>query len=302
MNLRDMEIFFAVADELHFGRAAAALRLSQASVSEAVARLERALGSPLFYRTTRRVTITEFGYRVLETTRPAYSALNEAYGRAVADGRHRGEIRLGHTPELGQAVLPALVRRSAARGPDSPAAWRPYTMHTREQIIALQSGAIDVGLCWEPSVGDQVTKVVLARSPLVAIIRDDDPLAQDPSPIPLGAMTGRPMLVSPRADNPSAFARIEHSFARAGIDADSVTQVTHYDIVAVHVAQGYGIGIHPMLAVGINRVPGVTFRRVADTDLALNVCAIVLAASTTPSAARLVETLRAVTTDLVSGV
>ncbi|OZD65733.1 hypothetical protein CH263_12530 [Rhodococcus sp. 06-1059B-a] len=302
MNLRDMEIFFAVADELHFGRAAAALRLSQASVSEAVARLERALGSPLFYRTTRRVTVTEFGYRVLETTRPAYSALHEAYGRAVADGRHRGEIRLGHTPELGQAILPGLVKFSSKLNANSGAPWRPYTMHTREQITALQSGAIDIGLCWEPSVGDQVKKIVLTRSPLVAIIRDDDPLARETTPIHLSELVGKSMLVSPRVDNPSAFARIEHGFARAGIDTDAVTQVTNYDIVAVHVAQGYGIGIHPMLAVGINRIPGVRFRRIADDDLALNVCAIVLAAAPNPGTVPTLDALRGVAAGLIQDV
>ncbi|KAB2592591.1 MULTISPECIES: LysR family transcriptional regulator [Streptomyces] len=300
MNLRDMEIFFAVADELHFGRAAASLRLNQASVSEAVARLERVMGERLFFRTTRRVSITEFGYRVLETTRPAYSALYEAYGKAVADGHHRGEIRLGHTPELGQALLPGLVQLSAAPGPVAPAPWRPITMHTREQIVALQSGAIDVGLCWEPSVSDQMSKVVLVASPLVAIMREDDPLAQDSSPIDLADMADRQMLVSPRADNPTAFARLKHGFTRAGFDPDTVIEVSHYDIVSVYVAQGYGIGIHPVFAAHLNRVPGLVFRRITGEGLDLNVCAIVMSSPRTPQVSTLLDALRAVCTEVIA--
>lgn len=301
MNLRDMEVFFAVADELHFGRAAVSLRLNQASVSEAVARLERALGAPLFYRTTRRVTITEFGFRVLGTLRPAYSALYEAYGRAVADGRGRGELRLGHTPELGRALLPGLVGLASRRDSSHQAPpWRPIAMHTREQILALQSGAIDVGLCWEPIISDQVSKVVLAASPLVAIMRQDDALAQDSSPIALHELAGRQLLLSPRADNPTAFARIDHGFRRAGIDPDAVMEVTHYDIVSVHVAQGYGIGIHPLLAASLNRVPGLVFRPVMD-DITLNVCAIVMtAAAATPETALMLAALGAVSSGILS--
>ncbi|WP_207844376.1 LysR family transcriptional regulator [Williamsia soli] len=299
MNLRDLEIFFAVADELHFGRAAESLRLSQASVSEAVARLERALGAPLFYRTTRKVAITEFGFRVLATTRPAYTNLYEAYGRAVADGRHRGEIRLGHTPELGQAMLPGLVRMGEQTGSNTPPPWRPFTMHTREQVVALQAGTIDIGLCWEPSVGDQVTRLVLAASPLVAIIRDDDPLAEDSSPIALAELTGRQLVVSPRSENPAAFARIGHGFRKAGIDPDTITEVNHYDSVSVHVAQGYGVGIHPVVAVGLNRFPNLVFRTVSDDDVALNVCAIVMTATATSETTRMLDALRSVASRVV---
>lgn len=302
MNLRDLEIFFAVADELHFGRAAMALRIKQSSVSESIVRLETALGAPLFYRTTRRVSITEFGARVLANLRPAYAALHEEYGKAVEDGHHRGEIRLGHTPELGQALLPGLVRLTARPGPDAPGAWRPLAMHTHEQVLALQSGAIDVGLCWEPSVDDQITRVVLATAPLVAILRDDDPLAGPKSPISLRELAGRPLIVSPRTENLMAFARIERAFVGAGINMDSVSEVSHYDAVSLHVARGYGIGIHPAPAVGLNRVPGLTFRRVADEGVGISVCAIVLTATATREVSQMLGALRAVTTEVINSI
>ncbi|GAA5206040.1 LysR family transcriptional regulator [Microbacterium kyungheense] len=302
MNLRDLEIFFAVADELHFGRAAMVLRIKQSSVSESIVRLETALGAPLFYRTTRRVSITDFGGRVLANLRPAYAALHQEYAKAVADGHHRGELRLGHTPELGQALLPGLVRLTAHAGPGAPPSWRPLAMHTHEQIAALQSGAIDVGLCWEPSVNDQITQVVLATAPLVAILRDDDSLAEPRSPISLRELAGRPLIVSPRTDNQMAFARIERAFIGAGIDMGSVSEVSHYDAVSLHVARGYGIGVHPAPAVGLNRVPGLAFRRVADEGVGISVCAIVLTATATREVSQMLGALRAVTTEVINAI
>ncbi|HEY0532415.1 MAG TPA: LysR family transcriptional regulator [Actinoplanes sp.] len=116
MDWQEIEAFLAVADELHFGRAAQRLRLSQARVSQTIRRLERRVGCSLFDRTTRRVALTPIGRRLLDDLRPAHHAVHEAVARAQAAGRGTtGVLRVGYLgPVAGRVVLEvaAAVRAS----------------------------------------------------------------------------------------------------------------------------------------------------------------------------------------------
>lgn len=95
MNLREIECFIAVADELHFGRAARRLHLAQPSVSESVRSLERQVGGPLFDRTSRSVVLTDLGRAFLGDARDAYGDLVAAFDRArsLAGARARTTSR-----------------------------------------------------------------------------------------------------------------------------------------------------------------------------------------------------------------
>jgi DNA-binding transcriptional LysR family regulator len=143
VELRRLEYAVAVADELHFGRAAARLHVAQQSVSQQIQRLERELGGPLFQRTSRRVQLTPVGEAFIPQARDALAQARHALavGRRVAHG-HAGELLLGYVanlwPQLVRVALPAL----AARHPELHVL--PQAMHTLEQVAALRGA----GLMW----------------------------------------------------------------------------------------------------------------------------------------------------------
>lgn len=95
MELRDIEIFLVLAEELHFGRTAERLHLSQARVSQTIKQAERQVGAPLFERTSRRVELTSIGSRLRDDLLPAHRQIKEAITRAIAAGRGtEGELRV----------------------------------------------------------------------------------------------------------------------------------------------------------------------------------------------------------------
>ncbi|MER6006813.1 LysR family transcriptional regulator [Nonomuraea angiospora] len=111
MDWQEIEAFLAVADELHFARAARRLHLSQARVSQTIQKLERRVGSPLFDRTTRRVSLTPIGRRLLDDLRPAHQAVLDALDRAQAAGRGiTGVLRVAFLgPLAGRVVLDVMT-------------------------------------------------------------------------------------------------------------------------------------------------------------------------------------------------
>ncbi|GLY78903.1 LysR family transcriptional regulator [Actinoallomurus iriomotensis] len=108
MEMREIEAFLAVADELHFGRAAERLRVSTPRVSQAVRALERRVGAPLFERTSRRVRLTPVGERLLAELRPAYERMDQAL-RQVRRSVSREFLRVGFATSIPGAVAPRLI-------------------------------------------------------------------------------------------------------------------------------------------------------------------------------------------------
>jgi DNA-binding transcriptional LysR family regulator len=264
IHLRQLECFLAVAEELHFGRAAERLRLSPSSVSEAVAALERRLGGPLFYRTSRTVRLTDQGDTFLREVREPFERIVRAHQTMRADLRRRREVVIAHTPELGHLVLPLLLPTAARDEPaDDGWRWRPVLRHTPDQIRGVEDGTVDIGLCWSVLVEPPLQVTDLAEVPMVAVLREDDPLAAADT-VSLSALRTRPLLVTPRKDNPYIDSRLQAAFLEAGIPLGNVEEIERYDELAVHVASGARVGIHPGTIAAVNRIGTVVFRPLVD--------------------------------------
>ncbi|WP_079187933.1 LysR family transcriptional regulator [Streptomyces sp. CB02414] len=108
MERQDIEVFLALARELHFTRTAERLRLAPASVSQTIKKLERRFGAPLFARSTRRVELTPLGRQLLDELGPAYAQVQTAIARAIAAGHGTtGELHLGYmSAAIARHVLP----------------------------------------------------------------------------------------------------------------------------------------------------------------------------------------------------
>ena len=147
--LRHLRYFVAVAEELHFGRAAARLHMAQPPLSQRIRGLERELGVRLFDRTSRRVELTPAGRLLLDEARGLLAradALTATMERLR--GGELGELRAGVPPEIGASVLAELLTSFRAAGPDVRLELREAT--TGEQLEGLAAGELDVGVVRHP--------------------------------------------------------------------------------------------------------------------------------------------------------
>jgi DNA-binding transcriptional LysR family regulator len=151
MELRELRAFVVSAHELHFARAAAQLYMSPSSMTELIKRLEVELGTPLFIRTTRRITLTDAGIELLGRAETILDLAAQATGAvgAIAGG-NVGTIRLGITPPAGPVIAPHLARHFTISRPevsvDIQRMWLPALG------AALQAGTIDAALAKEASI------------------------------------------------------------------------------------------------------------------------------------------------------
>jgi DNA-binding transcriptional LysR family regulator len=209
MDPRLLRSFVAVAEELHFGRAALRLHLSQPPLSVHVKRLESQLGVRLFERTKRRVTLTAAGAELLERAR---RILDES-ARAVADVQRvaRGEaglLTLGYTSTATHAVLPGVLPRFRARHPGVRIELRE--LRSAQQPEAIHANRIDLGLVCGPIDAGGLTARTLVSERLLAALPSRHPLAAR-ARVPVRELPGHPCVAVRR--------EIEPAWADAAIDA-----------------------------------------------------------------------------------
>jgi DNA-binding transcriptional LysR family regulator len=179
VELRELEIFLVLADELHFGRTAERLYISQSRVSQAVKTLESRVGGPLFERTSRHVRLTALGESMRAEVAPAYDQLRGAFQRA----RERatgitGTLRVGiYTPLNAGPHITAIVRAFNARHPACDFTF-VHTGLDENPLSWLRTGRVDVLATRLPVDQPDITVgPVLSREPRVLLVSRDDPLA-----------------------------------------------------------------------------------------------------------------------------
>src|ERR1700744_5326870 len=153
MELRHLKAFVAVADELHFSRAADRLQMAQSPLSQRIRTLEAELGVRLFERTNRRVRLTAAGEAILRearTTLRAAQATQRAAGRA-RDGE-TGVLRLGFVARAAFLRLPELLRSPGAGAPAVEVELR--RLNSSDQLDALEEDRIDVGIARVPPISN----------------------------------------------------------------------------------------------------------------------------------------------------
>ena len=153
MDLRQLECFLAVAQELHFGRAAEKLSMSQSTVSETIKALERTLGAPVFDRTSRRVSLTRLGENLRRGSEPAVIALRAVYNdcRRQAAGKMR-QLRIGFLGGGFYELHSPLVAEFAERHRDVELEFVELSYFNHFSAIA--DGSVDAGFCRLPLGND----------------------------------------------------------------------------------------------------------------------------------------------------
>ncbi|RCX04416.1 MULTISPECIES: LysR family transcriptional regulator [Kosakonia] len=181
IELRHLRYFIAVAEELHFGHAAARLNISQPPLSQQIQILEQQVGARLLARTNRSVSLTPAGRQFLADSRQILSQVDEAAARAMRLHQgETGELRIGFTSSAPfiKAVSDTLSS-FRQRYPDVHIQTRE--INTREQISPLNEGLLDLGLMRNTPLPETLAWDVILREPLLAMIHKDHPLAARPA-------------------------------------------------------------------------------------------------------------------------
>ena len=260
MNIRSLACFVAVAEDLHFRRAAARLNLTQPALSQRIRALEQEIGVDLFDRDRRRVALTPAGAAFLPPARVAVAQAGVAKAEALRAVRGEvGRLRLGFTPiAFHYGVLPEAVRNYRVRFPDVAIDLAEMTTGSLE--TALAAGDLDLGVLHPP-----LAKIGLVTRPLpdqnfVLALPTVHRLAEKDS-VAVAELAGEPILMAPRAIGPSIYDRIISLFLAEGVSPRIVQEVTPMTTLTGLVAAGVGMGF---VTEGIATVarPGVAFRSV----------------------------------------
>lgn len=176
-EVRQLQYFVAVAEELNFTRAAQRLHVVQQSLSTAIAQLEAVLGIRLFERTTRSVRLTSAGAAWLPYAREALASMNRAADAAedLAAGRS-GRLRVGLAATGALSFLPQLLRKFRESYPLAEVDTKHFDF--QDPSGGLQDQESDVAIVRPPFLDEGLTLVVLVEEPRYAVMASDHPLAQ----------------------------------------------------------------------------------------------------------------------------
>ncbi len=177
IEFRELRVFLVLAEELHFGRTAARLGLTQSRVSQSLRGLERKLGVELFERSSRRVAVTAAGKRLREAVGQPYDTLSEAL-RATYEAHHPAPVRLGanNAASVGARLLAAIDGYEDAA---SGRAVQIVELPAVDMLGALRRGEVDVIIARLPADDpDLVVGPIMDHEPRVLAVAHDHPLAQ----------------------------------------------------------------------------------------------------------------------------
>jgi DNA-binding transcriptional LysR family regulator len=242
MELRQLRYFLAVAEELHFGRAAEKLHMSQPPLTVQIRRLEKELGSELFDRSTRRVSLTPMGESFQKRVKAVLDDLEDAVAEIndVGSGR-RGRLRVDFVSSASYTVIPEAVRRFRELQPRVDLMLRPLT--SGEQVEELFEGGLDLGLIRDPEPAPGLTLEPLLTEALVAVIPERHPLASHHEVVP-DDLAQEGMILFPYRLMPGFVAQVLRIFTPGRIP-HVVQQAIHQETVVGLVAAGLGISILP---------------------------------------------------------
>jgi DNA-binding transcriptional LysR family regulator len=257
MELRHLRYFVAVAEHLHFGRAAEALHTVQPSLSQQIRQLEFELGVELFTRTNRKVALTEAGHVFLAEARKtlAQAELSIERVRESVDGV-RGRLRLGFVSGAILGVLPPVMRAYRMQFPQVEIV--PERMSHRDQLIALHAGTIDLALVMSTVDDPELHEAEIFQDRLVAALPADHRLA-NVERVRIGDLGDDPLVVVTKISNPSLYYGIVGACAADGYAPQRIVEVPDGPTVAGFIAAGIGISLVPALWESL-AVPGVVYR------------------------------------------
>jgi DNA-binding transcriptional LysR family regulator len=243
LELRHLRYFRQVVDELHFGRAAARLAVTQPTLSVQIRQLEQAVGARLFDRHTRQVALTDAGRVLDEAARRILREVDAAVETTrQAQAGQMGLLRVGFGPTLMLSTLAHVVRAFRQRRPGVRVDLRE--LPTGEQMAALVRGDLDVGFVRGAEGDARLHMELFAREPLVIALPRDHRLAAA-ARVPLAALADDPWVLFPRAIAPLLHDKVMSLCERAGFRPRVVQDSREVYTTVGLVGAGVGVTVIP---------------------------------------------------------
>ncbi|NBE50156.1 LysR substrate-binding domain-containing protein [Streptomyces boluensis] len=264
MELRQVRYFLALAEECHFGRAAARLHVAQPALSQQIKQLERELGTPLFHRSTRHVELTEAGRELTGYARTLLAEAERArvHMTELATGR-AGRVSVGFIGTATYDVLPRVARTVRAQLPEITLELRGELL-TPQLVDGLLDGTYDLTVLRSGSAPDTVSITPLRTETLVAVLPTSHPLASRRQ-ISLAALSDEPFVVHPAGTRSAMHDRVLSACRRAGFEPPSLVEVGETATLVVLVAAGHGVALVPESVQSL-RLDGVTYVPLAEKE------------------------------------
>ncbi len=239
MEIRHLRSFIAVAEELHFARAAERLHIEQSPLSRTIKELEYDLGAQLFERTARGTRLTWAGQVFLEDVRRVFAALDQAKinVKNAANG-YRGMLRVAVSDGIVPSRMAALLARCRAEEPE--VGIRVFQTPFSHQVKGLRDDLYDVGFAQSEDVGEGILAEPVWHDPLVAAVPARHPLLLHKS-IPLEDALRFPLVLCHPEACEGCARQIERVLRMVDVEPIVADHVLSYDMLIALVAAGYGI-------------------------------------------------------------
>ncbi|MGH8293881.1 MAG: LysR substrate-binding domain-containing protein [Steroidobacteraceae bacterium] len=259
LELSQLRCFVAVAEELHFGRAAERLHMTQPPVSRQVQLLEQRIGVRLLERSSRSVHLTSAGRCFLTDARQILRLAESAMlaARRAAHGES-GNVTIGFTAASGYDFMPGMIARCRERLPDVQLTLKE--MVTMEQIHALISGGLDLALLRPHASLKDFESMCVVREPLVAALPRTHPLARSRLPAPAD-FNGVSFIMYSPIEARYFHDLVASAFATAGVNPDYIQYTSQIHSMLALVRAGLGAALVPQAATSLH-FEGVVFRPV----------------------------------------
>lgn len=294
IELRHLRAFVAVAEELHFRRAAERLNLAQPALSRTIQQLEEAVGETLLIRSNRRVELTEAGRVFLDESRRLFDGLDDAVLRAhKAAAGQVGELRIGYTDFAAAGQLPAILEGFHSDYPEIKT--ELFYGYTQQQLTQLKEGHIDFACLTGPILDPDIDQQVVQRDRFMAAVSQRHPLARADE-----------IRLRDLAQEPFVLGEIRSwSFYRRQLDAlcleaGFLPRVEHeaYNSEGIFgfVAANMGVTVHLECAGNFSR-KGVVMKPLTDCDTRITTVMAWLKSPTSPAKRSLIRFLDTMTTE-----
>lgn len=290
MELRHLKYFLAVAEELHFGRAAARLYIAQPPLSQQIKQLENEIGVRLFNRTKRTVELTEAG-KVFQ--REAYAVLERLdKGIVKAQQAARGEagwLSIGFVSSINYEILPNVLREFRRQCPDVEIFLQE--MHNPEQNQSLLEKRIHIGFARLPSESDSLISKVVAREPLIVALPASHKLAASKD-LKLQDLTDEPFIIFSQSRPSPFYEFVVRLCAESGFQPNIVQQVGEIQTALGLVAAEIGVTLVPDSTHNLHR-EGVVYKNLTEPQPVIEMTMQYRKDENSPVVARFLEVIQA---------